>query len=116
MAEEASPPRIFVEPFYAPGLRAGDRGLADVLVKVFGPPRVLAAALARIDNIDTAHIYGSRAARLLGDSADRAAADIDVLVLGSPCARHSHVRTSSAAGQSGRRHTANLSDQAGLTF
>ena len=44
------------------------RGLADVLVKAFGPPRVLAAALARIDNIDTAHIYGSWAARLLGAS------------------------------------------------
>ena len=31
-------------------------------------------------------------ARLLGDSAERAVADIDVGVLGSPCARHSHVR------------------------
>lgn len=47
------------------------RGLADVLVKAFGPPRVLAAALARIDNIDTAYIYRSWAARLLGGGTDR---------------------------------------------
>ena len=60
------------------------RGLADVLAKAFGPPRVLAAALAHIDNIDTAHIYGSWAARLLGGSVDRDIGDIDVLVLGSP--------------------------------
>ena len=60
------------------------RGLADVLAKAFGPPRVLAAALAHIDNIDTAHIYGSWAARLLGGSVDRDIGDIDVLVIGSP--------------------------------
>ena len=60
------------------------RGLADVLVKAFGPPRVLAAALAPIDNIDTAHIYGSWAAHLLGNEADRPVGDIDLLVLGSP--------------------------------
>lgn len=60
------------------------RGLADVLVKAFGPPRVLAAVLAPIDNIDTAHIYGSWAAHLLGNEADRPVGDIDVLVLGSP--------------------------------
>lgn len=60
------------------------RGLADVLVKAFGPPRVLAAALAPIDNIDAAHIYGSWAAHFLGDGADRPVGDIDVLVLGSP--------------------------------
>ena len=78
------------------------RGLADVLVKAFGPPRVLAAALARIDNIDTAHIYGSWAARLLGASTDRAVGDIDVLVLGSPDRDELYAALSAAEQRLGR--------------
>ena len=78
------------------------RGLADVLVKAFGPPRVLAAALARIDNIDTAHIYGSWAARLLGGSADRAVGDIDVLVLGTPDRDELYAAVSAAEQRLGR--------------
>ena len=78
------------------------RGLADVLVKAFGPPRVLATALARIDNIDTAHIYGSWAARLLGGGTDRAVGDIDVLVLGSPDRDELHAAVSAAEQRLGR--------------
>ena len=78
------------------------RGLADVLVKAFGPPRVLAAALAHIDNIDTAHIYGSWAARLLGASTDRAVGDIDVLVLGSPDRDEMYAAVSVAERRLGR--------------
>ena len=78
------------------------RGLADVLVKAFGPPRVLAAALARIDNIDTAHIYGSWAARFLGASTDRAVGDIDVLVLGSPDRDELYAAVSAAEQRLGR--------------
>ena len=78
------------------------RGLADVLVKAFGPPRVLAAALARIDNIDTAHIYGSWAARLHGASTDRAVGDIDVLVLGSPDRDELYAALSAAEQRLGR--------------
>ena len=59
-------------------------GLADVLVKAFGPPQVLAEALTGIDNIDTAYIYGSWAAQHTGADGDRPVGDIDVLVLGSP--------------------------------
>ena len=78
------------------------RGLADVLVKAFGPPRVLAAAIARIDNIDSAHIYGSWAARLLGEKADRAVGDIDVLVLGSPDRDELYAAASAAEQRLGR--------------
>ena len=78
------------------------RGLADVLVKAFGPPRVLAAALARIDNIDSAHIYGSWAAHFLGGKADRAVGDIDVLVLGSPDRDELYAAASAAEQRLGR--------------
>ncbi len=60
------------------------RGLADVLVKAFGPPQVLAEVLENVDGIEAAHIFGSWAARWTGEGADRPVADIDVLVLGAP--------------------------------
>ena len=61
-------------------------GLADVLVKAFGPPQILAGALSGIDDIDAAYIYGSWAAAFHDANASpgRPVADIDVLVLGSP--------------------------------
>ena len=60
------------------------RGLADVLVKAFGPPQVLAEVLEDIDGIEAAYIFGSWAARWSGEGAKRPVADIDVLVLGAP--------------------------------
>ena len=60
------------------------RGLADVLVRAFGPPHVLAEVLAGVDGIDAAYVYGSWAARWSEDGGTRPVADIDVLVLGSP--------------------------------
>lgn len=60
------------------------RGLADVLVKAFGPPQVLAEVLDDVDGVEAAHIFGSWAARWAGEGADRPVADIDVLVLGAP--------------------------------
>ena len=59
-------------------------GLADVLVKAFGPPRVLGDALSPIEGITAAYIYGSWAARLVGEEGERPVGDIDLLVLGSP--------------------------------
>ncbi len=59
-------------------------GLADVLVKAFGPPRVLGEALSPIEGITAAHIHGSWAARLVGEEGDRPVGDIDLLVLGTP--------------------------------
>ncbi len=60
------------------------RGLADVLVKAFGPPQMLAEVLEDVDGIEAAYIFGSWAARWSGEGADRPVADIDVLVLGAP--------------------------------
>jgi len=59
-------------------------GLADVLVKAFGPPTLLGAALGSLDGIDEAFIYGSWAARHLGERGTRPVGDIDVLVIGAP--------------------------------
>jgi DNA-binding transcriptional ArsR family regulator len=63
-------------PYYA--------GLADILTKAFGVPAVLADALAQVDGIEDAYIYGSWAARHDGEPGRRPVGDIDVLVLGNP--------------------------------
>jgi predicted nucleotidyltransferase len=63
-------------PYYA--------GLADVLVKAFGVPAVVAEVLADVRGINRAVIYGSWAARHAGQAGVRPVADIDVLVLGDP--------------------------------
>jgi predicted nucleotidyltransferase len=59
-------------------------GLADVMTKAFGPPQLVASALAGVDGIDRAFIYGSWAARNAGETGVRPVGDIDVLVLGEP--------------------------------
>lgn len=59
-------------------------GLADVLVKAFGPPHIIESAIAEVRGIDSAYIYGSWAAHFTGVEADRPVGDIDLLVLGSP--------------------------------
>lgn len=59
-------------------------GLADVLTKAFGIPQVLATALAGVDGVDQALVYGSWAARYRGEPGQRPVGDIDVLVLGEP--------------------------------
>lgn len=59
-------------------------GLSDVLTKAFGPPRLLANALATITGVERAVIFGSWAARAAGEQGERPVGDIDVLVLGDP--------------------------------
>ena len=59
-------------------------GLADVLTKAFGVPHLLATALAGIDGIEQIVIFGSWAARYLGEPGPRPVGDIDVLILGEP--------------------------------
>lgn len=59
-------------------------GLADIVVRGFGPPTVIADALRGIEGIERAFIFGSWAARFEGVSGPRPVNDIDVLVLGSP--------------------------------
>ena len=57
--------------------------LRQILTVVTGPVVILAEELARIDGIEAAFLYGSFAARLLGD-AGPAPQDIDLMVLGAP--------------------------------
>lgn len=78
------------------------QGLADVLVKAFGPPEVLADVLAGIDNMDSAYVFGSWAARFHGDTGERPVADIDVLVLGAPDRDELYVAASAAESRLGR--------------
>lgn len=55
--------------------------LSEVLSLSFGPVAVLRQALADIEGIETAEIYGSWAARYAGEPG-RVPADIDLLILG----------------------------------
>jgi DNA-binding transcriptional ArsR family regulator len=57
--------------------------LREILTIATGPVVILAEELARIDGIASAFLYGSFAARMLGD-AGPAPHDIDVMVLGQP--------------------------------
>lgn len=59
------------------------RPLREILTVAAGPVVILAEELARIDGIESAFLYGSFAARMLGD-AGPAPHDIDVMVLGGP--------------------------------
>lgn len=59
-------------------------GLAEVLVRAFGPPDVLGTALGPIQGISRAFIYGSWAARFAGHDGDRPVGDLDLLILGNP--------------------------------
>ncbi|MBU3703695.1 MAG: ArsR family transcriptional regulator [Ilumatobacteraceae bacterium] len=77
-------------------------GLADVLVKAFGAPWVLANALADIAGIDHAYIYGSWAARASGEASQRPVGDIDVLVLGKPDRDALYAAASNAEQRLGR--------------
>lgn len=57
--------------------------LREILTVVTGPVVLLAEELSRVNGIESAFIYGSFAARMLGD-AGPAPHDIDVMVLGAP--------------------------------
>lgn len=59
-------------------------GLAQVLTRAFGVPRVLGEALRSVDGIASAFVYGSWAARFVGSEGQRPVEDIDLLVLGEP--------------------------------
>ncbi len=59
-------------------------GLAEVLTRAFGVPRVIADAIRDIAGIEDAYLFGSWAARHAGTRGARPVGDIDVLVLGTP--------------------------------
>ena len=56
--------------------------LRQLLVRAFGAPGRLRAALEGIDGVEEAYIFGSWAARWEGEKGTRPVGDIDVLVLG----------------------------------
>lgn len=62
-------------PLYAP--------LSQVVLATYGPPAVIATQFRGIDHAEAVVLFGSWAARYLGQ-AGRAPNDIDVLVIGSP--------------------------------
>lgn len=62
--------------------------LRDLMVRSFGVPCRLAGALQNVPGIEGAYIYGSWAARFVGESGTRPVGDIDLLVLGNPDEDH----------------------------
>ena len=59
------------------------RPLSQLAIMAFGPPHVIAEEFAEIDGIESMFLYGSWAARYLGE-AGGPPNDIDVLVIGRP--------------------------------
>jgi len=57
--------------------------LTELLLRAFGPRQVLADELADIEGIDEAFLFGSWAARYLGQEGPEPV-DVDVLVIGGP--------------------------------
>lgn len=80
-------------PFYRP--------LRELLTIVVGPVAVLGEALTEVDGIKRAEIFGSWAARYLGEPGP-APADIDLLVIGNPDRDDLHDVTQAAAGRLNR--------------
>lgn len=81
-------------PFYRP--------LYDLVLVTIGPAHVLAEALADVDNIESAGIFGSWAARMAGEEGP-APHDIDLLVVGSPDRDDLYDRTREASATLGRQ-------------
>ncbi len=57
--------------------------LTELLLRSFGPRQIVAEELAGLAGIDRAFLFGSWAARYVGQPG-RAPADIDILVIGAP--------------------------------
>jgi DNA-binding transcriptional ArsR family regulator len=89
-------------PYYA--------GLADVLVKAFGVPAVLAEVLRLVKGIDRVFVFGSWAARHAARSGPRPVADIDLLVLGKPDRDELYAALSAAEERLGRPVQATIRD------
>lgn len=75
--------------------------LASLLLKTVGPKVVLETALEGAPDVDEAYIYGSWAARYLGEPGSEPK-DIDVLVVGTPHVQDIRRRADVASEQLGR--------------
>jgi predicted nucleotidyltransferase len=78
-------------------------GLANVLVRAFGVPAVLGAAVRDVDGVTDAYIFGSWAARYAGVAGDRPVADLDLLVLGEPDRDSLYAAAGEASSRLGRQ-------------
>ena len=78
-------------------------GLSSVLVRAFGVPAVLAEALRQVNGVAGAFIFGSWAARYLGEDGERPVEDIDLLVLGEPDRDELYAHIDRAAQRLGRQ-------------
>ena len=77
-------------------------GLASVLVRAFGAPAVLGRAIGDVSGVMQAFVFGSWAARYMGEEGDRPVQDIDLLVLGEPDRDVLYVRIEEASKLLGR--------------
>lgn len=78
-------------------------GLRQILMRAFGPPTVLADALAGVAGVEEAYLFGSWAARYQGVNGDRPVGDIDLLVLGEPDRDELYARIDRASEQLARQ-------------
>lgn len=75
--------------------------LASLLLKTVGPKIVLETALEGARDVEEAHIYGSWAARYVGERGSEPR-DIDLLVIGTPSVDDIRRRADAASEQLGR--------------
>jgi DNA-binding transcriptional ArsR family regulator len=94
-------------PYYA--------GLADVLLKAFGPPAAIGAELQGVAGIEDAFIFGSWAARYHEQQGPRPVGDIDLLVLGDPDRDSLYEATARAAARLGREVQVTIRKRGWLT-
>lgn len=78
-------------------------GLSEVLTRAFGPPAVLAEALAAVRGLEAAYLFGSWASRFQGIEGPRPVEDIDLLVLGEPDRDELYARIDGATQRLGRQ-------------
>lgn len=75
--------------------------LASLLLKTVGPKVVLETALEGVRDVDEAYIYGSWAARYVGEPGSEPQ-DIDLLIVGTPAVQDIRRRADVASEQLGR--------------
>lgn len=77
------------------------QALRDLVTITLGPAQVLAEEMADLDGVDQVSIFGSWAARMLGESGP-SPVDIDLLVVGRPDRDELHDATTRATARLGR--------------
>ncbi|GAA3443929.1 hypothetical protein [Planomonospora venezuelensis] len=77
------------------------RALSELVTITLGPAHVLAEELAGVEGVEQAEVFGSWAARMLGEPGP-APADIDLLVVGRPDRDDLHDAAARASARLGR--------------